>query len=196
MSTLSHPRDRINHLGRDGQRLHDLMRLAHIRRWSVIETDRPQSVAVHSFNTAVLGATLWDALGLDRNDPLFGRLLYRCLTHDAPEAATGDIPSHVKGMLGRELVKRVERQLCPWVGDEPPCEPLVEALLALSDKIEALHFVGLHCHNGSRAHLLDELRGQVERHSRTVDGLLNMAEGTVMRVVNSLLTPGGQRDEW
>jgi 5'-deoxynucleotidase YfbR-like HD superfamily hydrolase len=67
---------------------HDVGKLKSLKRSGWLRTDisNPESVAEHSFRTAVMAMVLGDILELDTN-----KLLKMALLHDMPEILTGDI---------------------------------------------------------------------------------------------------------
>lgn len=62
--------------------------------WFLTGVQYPETIAEHSFRTAIVGVILASLEGAD-----VGRTAALCLLHDSPESRTGDIPS-----LGRPYV--------------------------------------------------------------------------------------------
>ena len=73
--------------------LYEVGQLKHSRRsgWWLAGTSNPESVAKHSFRTAVVGYILAKLEGADPD-----RTALLCLFHDVPETRTGDIPTLAK----------------------------------------------------------------------------------------------------
>lgn len=70
-----------------------------------------ESIAEHSFGTALVAMALVDALR-ERGASVDGeRVLRMALLHDAPEAKTGDIPMPVKTAALRAAMKEAERAI-------------------------------------------------------------------------------------
>jgi 5'-deoxynucleotidase YfbR-like HD superfamily hydrolase len=69
-----------------------------VRRFHVVDVNRPPTDAEHSWGVAMLCSLLSD-------DCASARLLMAALTHDMAEHETGDMPSHVKrvGSIGVQL---------------------------------------------------------------------------------------------
>lgn len=82
--------------------LHELGFLKRLPRagWLIAGVDRPESVAEHSFRTAIVGIVLATMQGADA-----GRTAMLCLLHDSPETRIGDIPS-----VGRAYVSTVKAE--------------------------------------------------------------------------------------
>jgi hypothetical protein len=110
------------------------LRASHISRWTIVATSRPQSIAEHMYNVAMICQGLCERLGEDST-----RLTLAALDHDQFEILTGDIPTPTKKQMRLE-------------GFEPDClegaNPMVDrldgdeaALLKIADIIEALHFI-------------------------------------------------------
>jgi hypothetical protein len=77
-----------------------------VRRFNFERMNRYQSVAEHSFFVALLA---WEAAGiLNLKYEDVEALVVAALLHDAPEAATGDIPHLVKAALPTQAVKELE----------------------------------------------------------------------------------------
>jgi 5'-deoxynucleotidase YfbR-like HD superfamily hydrolase len=66
----------------------------------MVGIDQPESVAEHSFRTAIIGIALATIQGAD-----VGRTAMLCLLHDSPETRIGDIPS-----VGRAYVSTVKAE--------------------------------------------------------------------------------------
>lgn len=85
-------------------------RLSDINRLHVYQLRKPQSVAEHSFNMAMMANNFYDLLEkyhpeMKRNRDFLVRL---CLYHDLPEAVTGDIPWTVKQYINAAELKLAE----------------------------------------------------------------------------------------
>ena len=80
--------------------LHEVGFLKRLPRtgWLMVGVERPESVAEHSFRTAVIGIILATLAGADT-----GRTASLCLVHDTPESRVGDISS-----VGRAYVSTVK----------------------------------------------------------------------------------------
>ena len=94
-------------------RLLDLLNLSNVPRWSVRPRYAEQSVADHSFRTAVIVMELLHALNLPPN----GLALVYALEHDAAESETADISGLFKDRMGSELRLQLDiagRKLVPW----------------------------------------------------------------------------------
>lgn len=74
-----------------------LSRMKHIFRWSLMKNSQPESLSVHTLDTAVIA----HCLGLLRNLRFGGscdvnRLVLLALYHDCSEILTGDMPTPIK----------------------------------------------------------------------------------------------------
>lgn len=128
-------------------RLTDLLALSHVPRWSIVHHVGTQSVADHTFRMMVIAVELCERLSV----PITMDLLRACLTHDGPEARTGDIPSEAK----RKLVQgQGDEGFVDWdpyyFYDLLPDDQ--KKVLWLADKIEGFTFiavngVGLHANS-------------------------------------------------
>jgi hypothetical protein len=129
----------------------DLLRLAFVPRWSIVPMLRPQSVAEHSFNVAVIGADLAQAWAPDR--PLMTNyVMVMGLLHDAEEAVTGDIPGNFKHDVPvlRILLENYSDRAMPWIkgtsfiGDILPNDDVLanaQICLDIADTMEAITYL-------------------------------------------------------
>lgn len=121
--------------------LDDLYRLQNIKRWQVVELDREQSVVEHSFNVAILYATLMgeNSIPLD------------VLLHDAEELFTGDIPSPVKkSIVDSEGYGTLKARIMGKFGGTRKMTNLQIKVLEICDVAEAVKF--LNKYGGGRKH--------------------------------------------
>lgn len=72
------------------------LRLSLIKRWGIIKMSREQSVAEHSYNTAIIAMKLYDILEGESCCVPKNKLIVDALLHDCGEIYTGDIPSPAK----------------------------------------------------------------------------------------------------
>ena len=109
--------------------LNRVEKLKSVRRHCVTADGEPETVAAHTWRTALMAYLLKDELG----DIDIDRVIRMCLIHDIGEAVTGDIPTFEKNG-GHE---RTERQAVEdLLGGLPGA--LAEELKALFAEMEAL----------------------------------------------------------
>lgn len=113
--------------------------------WWIAGVDQPESIAEHSFRTALIGSVLAMAEGADA-----GRTALLCLFHDSQETRIGDVPSVGKGYVKTasnpevtadqvsDFPEKVGRAIRDLV-DEYEARQSHEAILARdADKLECL----------------------------------------------------------
>ncbi|MEM9072822.1 MAG: HD family hydrolase [Myxococcota bacterium] len=79
--------------------------------WVLRGVASPESIAAHSHGVAVVVMLLVDALRSQGEEVDGERALRMALVHDAPEAATGDVPMPVKSTALNEALKAAEGEL-------------------------------------------------------------------------------------
>ena len=109
--------------------LHELGYLKRLPRtgWFLAGVKEPESVAEHSFRTAIVGCLLATMEGAD-----IGRTALLCLLHDSPESRVGDIPS-----VGRAYVSTVKAEAVSRDQTASMPEALGKVLQSLVQEYEA-----------------------------------------------------------
>lgn len=100
--------------------IQDQLRAAGVTRWHIVETTRPQNLAEHQFNVAMIARRLGVLMGLITTEQAV--LVVKALVHDQHEIFDGDVPSSTK--TGSKL---------PHDRDD--------RIVQLADKMEALWFI-------------------------------------------------------
>lgn len=134
----------------------DLMGLADVHRWTVIKTNRHQSVAEHSFNVMVIAAELCHWLGIPRE-----RVLWWALIHDVPETLTGDVDGWFKRLNPdvKAAIGRAELKMFPWFREElTGVTATTASVVKIADKIEAIQFIRTWGVGGRANAVMHELR--------------------------------------
>lgn len=124
-------------------RLHDLLHLSFVPRWSIIPTTRLQSVAEHSFRVCAIVQEIVGRI------PFSGTIqaVRWALMHDGPECATSDIPGNLKTdfLEFEDMLTWMENFYCPWYVAEKALPSDREKLIVrLADHIECLSFITEH----------------------------------------------------
>tara|TARA_R110002124_G_C8974430_1_gene515644 strand:+ start:27236 stop:27673 length:438 start_codon:yes stop_codon:yes gene_type:complete len=96
------------------------LRAAGVIRWHIVETTRPQNLAEHQFNVALIARRLAILSGMTRQEQ--DTLVAKALVHDQHEIADGDVPSTAKPERGLELDSTMR-------------------IIQVADKIEAYWFI-------------------------------------------------------
>lgn len=149
-------------------KISELMRMSHVKRWGIVDTSRPQTIAEHSFNVTILATRLVHDIGWNGvlHPDRHLQVVYWALMHDSIEVFTGDTPTPYKETLrgcGADIVKAeasYDRNYYEVAGVMRGT--VGEMVVKLADLIEAIHFldnygVGRH----AREEVLPLLRGQL-----------------------------------
>lgn len=165
--------------------LNEVMRLSHVKRWSVVEMSRSQSVAEHSYNVAMIATAIVDKLEKLTHVPhnLRGNVMSWALLHDVPECLTGDMPTPFKNVLGGE-VGVAERAVFPkyaelkdGIGDWPI------TIVKIADIFEAMIFTEKYCCDPRAEEVYNHLSDGLTRLLSVVDPAIG---DNVMPILNNL----------
>lgn len=133
-----------------------ISRMKHIFRWSLMKNSQPESLSVHTLDTAVVA----HCLGVLRNRRFGGncdvqRLVMLAMYHDCSEILTGDMPTPIKyynpdikeaykkveAVANQKLLEMLPEDLRPdyeMFFDHSGEDPELLKLLKAADKISAL----------------------------------------------------------
>ena len=114
-----------------------VIRFQEVRRWHMVDMMPTQNVASHSAVVAILAGYIAHTcpgmyLGSSRD------MIVEGLIHDIGETMMGDIPGHVKEVIG-DFPKQLETQLTPrWL--RPSTDKSIHHLIKLCDLAEAIRY--------------------------------------------------------
>ena len=131
-------------------KLVDAYRANDVKRWQIVKTIRPQSVAEHSWSVAIIAWRLAEEINKNSDCP-FGEEVKRAdviewaLVHDMPEIFTGDIATPVKMYIKENaestIFDRLEKEADQDSSyDIKPLE-LVARIVKIADIMEAIAFL-------------------------------------------------------
>lgn len=123
------------------------LRASYTKRWTIVNTSKPQSVGEHSFN--VVGIALRVAEAIKWNGRLHHsemlKLITWALNHDIVEVYTGDIPTPFKRALekhGAKITAAEEEFMKEYGGMSRIAESEVYGLIVkFADLLEAIWFL-------------------------------------------------------
>lgn len=144
------------HLG-----LRDIYRATDVRRWGLVKTARPQSLAEHSYQVAMIAARLCQLYKV--GEEVTCKAVWYALVHDLPEVLTGDIATPFKDLLGpgvREQIQQFEDRVRVMGAPVHEEDAHARMIVKLADILEAIAF--LH-QNAPTDHGRVVLRG-LQRH--------------------------------
>lgn len=123
----------------------DKMRACCVTRWGIVATNRPQSVAEHAHNVALLTDQLAEKAGYGTT----GRasMVAYCIYHDLAELYTGDMPSPYKQLLRENgeisTLEAVETAAVPQAAEFSTMLGTDQmAMIKLCDIWESAHYIG------------------------------------------------------
>lgn len=141
----------------------EVMRLSSIKRWGIVEMSRPQSVAEHSYNVAMIAAYIVDKLPSDMKPASLREIVVNwSLVHDLPELVTGDIPTPVKEEI-RESLNKAEANLFPEITrQKESLSKLARVVCKQADLIEAIQFANKFCIDSRKKEIIDEMKWNLD----------------------------------
>lgn len=192
----------------------DMARSADVKRWHIINTVRPQTVAEHSFMVALIAMEL--AKHIVPHGSLFDspreqfQFLCAALFHDMPETITGDLPTPAKQVYREfsqnpRMFDEMDMLIMPKI---PYSDGMLNAklvwLIKVADLIEAYHFL---CNNAAGPYakvIRNDLWKRVvaltvEASQAMPDMLWCPAVGTVLRdmgLTGSADVLRGEAEQW
>ena len=153
----------------------ELMRASHVKRWQIVLTNRPQSLAEHSFNVAMLAQSIAFNCEVDFSTDQLYELMNWALLHDIIEIRTGDLATPFKTKLrqfgGEDIVDRAESAFDlgysmlkrKYIGTS------IEAIVKCADMVDAIHFIN---ESGASGHswrvemqLREDLQKMLDRYT-------------------------------
>lgn len=126
-------------------------RMSVVKRWSVVETIRKQSVAEHSYNVAIMA----DRIARRLSDDLklaHAAVLY-ALYHDKIESVTGDFPSYMKAHVNEHPMSLLVDGLDEEETNDGSAgdDPMVRFIVKCADYIDACVFLRMEISLGNRS---------------------------------------------
>ena len=115
-------------------------RMRYIERWALMRSTRPENLAEHSLDVAIIAHALATLANVRHGRSLDAeKAALIGLFHDTSEIITGDMPTPVKyaNPLIRDAYKDVEDGACRQLIEELP-EAYLRRLVKAADKISAL----------------------------------------------------------
>ncbi len=154
----------------------DVLRAADVKRWQIVATLRPQSVAEHTYGVMVLAMELVNRIHWgqrtyrDLDDAMKYReimdgVLRAALVHDMPEVVMGDIPTPVKDVLKiRDKIEEVESSMSFNDLISGDFKPEVLDIIQQADLLEAVWFMYQHrSHTEHSQSVYEKLRDKLKR---------------------------------
>lgn len=146
------------------------LKLSSIQRWGILEMSKPQSVAEHSFNVAIIANELLSVHKHDI-DPKTRSLTFEwALVHDVPESMTGDIPTPTKKWLCDKL-REIETDNFP---DYAAAKELLQhsapgVFVKVADWIEAYVYARKFCVDDCKEDVMSDMIGRLRDYVLGID---------------------------
>lgn len=125
--------------GPDELGLHDILRASDVKRWTIVNMTRQQSLAEHTFNVIAIARAIAKKMGVSDVE-----IMKYAFDHDLDEILTGDIPTPAKELL--KLKDSYEGK------SRSKCSALDVAIVNVADAMEAVWYSNT---NGLGRHAAD-----------------------------------------
>ena len=158
------------------------MRLAHVRRWHIVQVDREQSVAEHTCRVQLLAQEICERAGLDPVSTY--KTIRWALWHDMPEVVLGDLPTPTKrGGVFDAAERATSDSYCSILDLTPPQSLWI---VKAADLLEAALYLEEH---GRGPHAFDVYTGICDSLSDLADG--HRFEATIRDIRDGVLNGWG-----
>lgn len=132
--------------------INDILRAGDVKRWTIVRTAVPQSLAEHTFNVTMIARALCKEMGVPD-----GPVIKYALDHDLDEIRSGDIPTPAKERLNDNF---------KYQGNNTPTDQVYN-IVKVADTIEAHWFItengiGRHAYNVEN-YLRDKMDDLIEK---------------------------------
>ncbi len=154
--------------------IQDILRAQDVKRWTIVNTVRQQSLAEHTFNVIAIARAIARHMGVPDE-----KIIKYAFDHDLDEILTGDTPTPAK-----------ERAMIPdeYAGKSSDgCDSVDRSIVLIADTIEAVWYINI---NGVGRHavaacdyLIDKLNERIALHTSAHKGM-EEAIGKVIRDIN------------
>jgi hypothetical protein len=138
-----------------------LMDCQHVKRWTLICTVSPSTVASHSFNVAVLAMAIRHRMRTGAMLCSEAEICYYAMMHDVDEAETGDMPTPTKAAIRAAGVE--PNTLYPTQGGVSKPTESVRGIVKLADLIDNYLFISQQGIGPRAAAAAAEVHGRLAR---------------------------------
>ena len=136
--------------------LRQKLRASHVKRWHLVETIKPQTVAEHSFNVCLISEEICTVLQFPQE--LCDRVVEYAIHHDIPEVLYGDIPTPTKAYLNCDNLDYLSQLADP---KSQTTVHLVSSVVKLADTVEAVMFLHMYGVGRHAQHVAAQLKSRV-----------------------------------
>lgn len=132
-----------------------MLRSSYTKRWTIVNVDREQNIAEHSYNVWLIAEAIWQELfPTPHNSDDYKAMVYLALTHDAHEVLMGDLPTTAKKYLPPHILDGARdtiRHEMGLPGVRSMAGTIPGWVVKIADTLEALHFAFVHIRPGDPA---------------------------------------------
>ena len=139
-------------------------RLSVVKRWSVVQTIRQQSVAEHSYNVAVIALRIAEQWYGINGGAALTAILKRALFHDWWESITGDAPTYMKRFIDESsaITEFEANDVSEGVDLGDVNRDVYRIIVKMADYIDALIFLRMEVSLGNKS-VVNHIREMEQR---------------------------------
>jgi len=159
-------------------------RAIYIKRWAMVSTTKPQSLAEHTFGVITIALAIAEIKHVLH---LRHEIIEQAYIHDMAEVYTGDVPTPTKRIFATTALNRFEKS-CSYVGmsHQGSTSQLVNSIVKMADLVEACVFLHNHSDCNYGKSVLREMEKELydsedEAALKIYDELLNAEPRSLYR---------------
>jgi hypothetical protein len=136
--------------------IQDLVRIQDVKRWTVVNMTRTQSVAEHTCLVFFIAVELATRIGISMNSATMQEIMLRAMLHDIDEIHSGDIPTPAKNRMGQGTRYGLSR-----FADKQGVGCAARLIVKMADFIETSEFIGQYGEGVHAVQVMGHIEGEM-----------------------------------
>lgn len=175
-------------------------RLSVVKRWSVVQTIRQQSVAEHSYNVTIIALRIAEQWYGITGGQALSAIMKRALFHDWWESITGDAPTYMKRFIDETsaITEFEANEITEGVDLGDADRDVFRVIVKMADYIDALIFLRMEVSLGNKSvvHHIREMEQRFKEYleENPVEGVKSATayELYQLHIVDGMFNGNGQ----